>query len=105
MIISCNWKSYPVGSSALTGTIKVLNREHLRLQPGFYLPHRFRGHATSWFFAPVYPLVRFSPHYVLGKGFSFLDIGAGVGIASALAARTPAVRITAIELDIKKQVF
>ena len=28
---------------------------------------------------------------------SFLDIGAGIGVASALAARTPSVRITAIE--------
>ena len=81
MIISRNEKSYPIGSSALTGTIKVWNSEYRRLQPGFYLPHRFRGHATSWFFAPVYPLVRFSPHYVLSDGSSFLDIGAGVGIA------------------------
>ena len=28
---------------------------------------------------------------------SFLDIGPGIGVASALAARTPSVRITAIE--------
>ena len=43
--------------------------------------------------------MRFSPHYVLSDGISLLDIGAGVGVASALAARTPSVRITAIELD------
>ena len=30
---------------------------------------------------------------------SFLDIGAGIGVASALAARIPSVRITAIEPD------
>ena len=99
MIISCNSKSLTIGSSALTSTVKVLSREYRRLQLGFYLPHRFRGHATSWFLAPVYPLVRFSPHYVLSDGSSFLDIGVVLGIASALAARTPAVRITAIEPD------
>ena len=31
---------------------------------------------------------------------SFLDIGTGIGLASALAARTPSVRITAIEPDV-----
>ena len=36
---------------------------------------------------------------MLKDGSSFLDIGAEVGIASALAARTPAVRVFAIELD------
>ena len=36
---------------------------------------------------------------MLREGLSLLDIGADVGIASAVAARTPAVRITAIELD------
>ena len=44
-------------------------------------------------------MVWFSVHYVLSDGSSFLDIGAGVGIALALAARTPAVRMTAIEFD------
>ena len=36
---------------------------------------------------------------MLREGSSLLDIGADVGIASALAARTPAIRIAAIELD------
>ena len=36
---------------------------------------------------------------MLRDGSSFLDIGAEVGIAAALAARTPAVRVFAIELD------
>ena len=43
---------------------------------------------------------------MLKDGPSFLDIGAEVGIASALAARTPAVRSFAIELDpLKKGVL
>ena len=67
------------------------------MQPGFYLHLRLRGPATTWYLSPAYPLVRFSLHYVLSDGFSFLDIGARVGIASALAARTLSVRITAIE--------
>ena len=43
--------------------------------------------------------MRFSVHYVLKEGMSFLDIGAGIGLASALAARIPSVSITAIEPD------
>ena len=39
-------------------------------------------------------------HYVLKEGMSFLDIGAGIGLASALAARTPSIRITAIEPEV-----
>ena len=43
---------------------------------------------------------------MLKDGPSFLDIGAEVGIASALAARTPAVCVFAIELDpLKKGVL
>ena len=73
--------------------------EYRRLQTGFYLPIRFRGPATSRYLAALSPLVRFSVHYVLKEGMSFLDIGAGIGLASALAARTPSVSITAIEPD------
>ena len=36
---------------------------------------------------------------MLKDGMSFLDIGEGIGLASALAARTPSVSITAIEPD------
>ena len=55
--------------------------------------------ATSRYVITLSPLVRFSAHYVLKEGMSFLDIGAGIGLASALAARTPSVSITAIEPD------
>ena len=43
--------------------------------------------------------MRFSFHCVLKEGMSFLDIGAGIGVTSALVARTPSVRILAIEPD------
>ena len=36
---------------------------------------------------------------MLKEGMSFLDIGAGIGVASAFVARTPSVSITAIEPD------
>ena len=86
-----------MGASALASSTKALLKEHRRLQTGFYLPTRFRGPATSRYLSAPKPLVRFSPHYVLNEGMSFLDIGAGIGVASALAARAPSVRITAIE--------
>ena len=104
-ILFRNWKSLPIGSCALSSSIKILNREYRRLQPGFYLPQRLRGPVTSWYFSSVYPLIRFSPYYVLREGSSLLDIGADAGIASALAARTPAIRIAAIELDPYRGVF
>ena len=63
------------------------------------MPSRLQGAVTTRYLSPSNPLVRFSLHHVLSDGISFLDIGAGVGVASALAARTPSVRITAIELD------
>ena len=34
---------------------------------------------------------------MLNEGMYFLDVGAGIGVASALAAHTPSVRITVIE--------
>ena len=74
--------------------------EYRRLQTCFYFPTQFRGPATSRYLAAPNPLVRFSFHYVLKEGMSFLDIGSGIGVASALAARTPAIRITAIEPDV-----
>ena len=77
----------------------MLLKEYCRLQAGFYLPSRLQGAVATRYLSPSSPLVRFSPHYVLSDGISLLDIGAGVGVASALAARTPSVRITAIELD------
>ena len=88
-----------MGASALASSTKALLKEYRRLQTGFYLPTRFRGPATSRYLSAPNPLVRFSIHDVLNEGMSFLDIGAGIGVASALAARTPSVRITAIELN------
>ena len=73
--------------------------EYRRLQTGFYLPIRFRGPATSRYLVALKPLVMFSVHYVLEEGMSFLDIAARIGVAFALAARTPSVSITAIEPD------
>ena len=98
-IISRNWNLLPIGASALSSFIHVLNREYRRLQPGFYVPLRCRGPVSSLYFSHGYPLIRFSPHYVLKDCLLFLDIGAEVGIASVFAARIPAVRISAIELD------
>ena len=98
-ISSCEWKSSPIGASAFTSSTKVLLMEYRRLQTGFYLPIRFRGPATSRYLAALNPLVRFSVHYMIKEGMSFLDIGAGIRSASALAARTPSVSITAIEPD------
>ena len=73
--------------------------EYRRLQTGFYLPIRFRGPATSRYLVALKPLVMFSVHYVLKEGMSFLDIGAGIGLASALAARILSVSNTVIEPD------
>ena len=42
-------------------------------------------------------MVRFSPYCVIKAGISFLDLGAEIGMSSALVARTPGVRITAVE--------
>ena len=98
-IASRNWKQSPVGLSAFTSSTRMLLKEYCRLQAGFYLPSRLQGAVTTRYLSPSNPLVRFSPHYVLSDGISLLDIGAGVGVASALAARTPSVRITAIEPD------
>ena len=73
--------------------------EYRRFQTGFYVPVRFRGLTISRYLAAASPLVRFSFHCVLKEGMSFLDIGAGISVTSALFARTPSVRIIVIEPD------
>ena len=50
-------------------------------------------------------LVRSSAYYVFKEGMSFLDIGAGIGLASALAARIWSVSITVIEPDESMRIF
>ena len=67
------------------------------MQVGFYLPPRFQGSHVRNFLKPWNPLVRFSPFCVIKHGASFLDIGSEIGMSSALVARTPGVRITAVE--------
>ena len=97
MIVTRKWTSCAMGLSAFSSAIKTLLEEYCRLQVGFYLPSRFRGLGTVRYLITSNPLVRFSPHCVIGSGISFIDLGAGGGISFALVPRTPAVRITAVE--------
>ena len=64
---------------------------------GFYLPRRFQGPRALHYLKWWNPLVRFSSYCVIKACISFLDLGAEIGMSSALVARTPGVRITAVE--------
>ena len=67
------------------------------MQVGFCLPCRFQGSRGLHYLKPWNPLVRFFPYCVIKADSSFLDLGAEIGMWCALVARTPGVRITAVE--------
>ena len=47
VIVSRNWKCCPLGLAAFTSATNVLLKEYFRLQAGFYLPDRVKGHGIT----------------------------------------------------------